>query len=62
MWKELVRSPKRQHLTMLHRALDDTARRLIIRAPIVATPGLLKLTLYLGFSIYHHNNLGTGLC
>ena len=46
---------------MIHRALDDTAHRLSIRASILATPGLIKLSLDLGFFLYHRDNLGTGL-
>ena len=61
MRKELARAPKRQHLTTLQRALNDTPRRLSARAPIVATPGLIKLTLDLGFRIDHRYNIGTGL-
>ena len=56
-----MRSLKRQHLTTLQRSLDNTARHLSFRAPIVATPGFLKLTLTLGFSLDHHNDLVTGL-
>ena len=61
MWKELARAPKRQHLAILQRPLDDTARRLSVRVPIVATPGIFKLTLDLGFYLYHCDNFGTGL-
>ena len=46
---------------MIHRVLDDTAHRLSIRAHILATPGLLKLSLALGFCLYHRYDLGTGL-
>ena len=59
MWKELVGYPKRQHLTTHQRALDDTARRLGVWAPIVATPVLPKLTLSLGFRLEHRNDLVT---
>ena len=61
VWNELVKEPKSQHLTTLQRALDNTARRLSARVPIVVTPGLLNLTLSLGFRLYHHSDLGTGL-
>ena len=57
MWKKLVRALKLQHLTTLHRAYDNIVWRLSVHAPIVATPGLLKLTLALGLRIYHHDNL-----
>ena len=46
---------------MLQRALDNTAQRLSVHAPIVMTPGLLKPTLTLGFYLYRRDNLGTGL-
>ena len=45
----------------LQRALDDTARRLRVQAPIVVTPGLLNLTLSLGFLLDHRDNWGMGL-
>ena len=45
----------------LQRALNDTAHRLSVRAPIVAMPGLLKLTLDLGFRLDCCNDLGMGL-
>ena len=41
--------------------LDNTTRRLSIRAPIVAMPGLLKPNLALGFRPEHHDELGTCL-
>ena len=49
IWKDLVESPKCQHLVTLQMALDDTACCLSICASIVATLGLLELTLALGF-------------
>ena len=61
MWKELVGAPKRQHLTTLQRAVNNTARRLSVRSTIVAMPGLLKITLALGFCLEHHNDLDLGL-
>ena len=61
MWKELVGAPKREHLTTLQSSLDDTARRLSIRAPIAAIPGLLNITLALGLCLENHNDLGSGL-
>ena len=48
-------------MTTLQRSLDDTARRLSVHAPIVAMPGLHKLTLALGFWLDHRYNLGTSL-
>ena len=51
IWKELARFPERQHLTTLQRALDKTAHFLSIHMPIVATPGLLKITSSLGFRL-----------
>ena len=51
---------KRQHLTTLQRDLDNTARHLRIRASIVTTPWILKLTLVLGFRLDHCDDLGTG--
>ena len=61
MWKELSGPLNRQHLTMLQRALEDTAWRLRIHAPIVATPGMIKITLELGFYLEHRDGLGLGL-
>ena len=61
MWRELVRAPKHQHLTTIQRNLDDIARHLTVRAPIFATPGLLKIILDLGLRLYHRDDLGTGL-
>ena len=48
-------------MTTLQRALDDTTRHLSIRAPIVATSGMLKLTPALGSRLDHHKYLDTGL-
>ena len=45
---------------LLQRALDNTAWRLSFRALIVATPGMLKLTLALGFLVDHRGDLDTG--
>ena len=61
MRKELARYPKRQHLKTLQRALVYTAWRLSARMSIFATPGLLKLTLVLGFHLDHRDNLCIGL-
>ena len=54
-------SPKRQKLTTLQFDFDDTARRLSVRSPIVATRSLMKMTLALGFRLYHMYNLVTGI-
>ena len=61
IWKEISGNPKRQHLTMLQRALDNTDFRLSVRMPTVAAPGLFKLTLSLGFYLDHWYNLEMGL-
>ena len=61
VWRVLSDAPKSHHLTALQRAFGDTAWRLGIRPPIVATPGLLKITLSLIFHLNHRYNLGTGL-
>ena len=61
IWKELSGVPKLHHLTTLQRALDDTARRMGVHTPIVATPVLIKLTLSLYFLLDHQDNLLTGL-
>ena len=45
----------------LCRDLYNIAWRLSVRAPIIATPGLLNLTLELGFYLYHQYDLGMGL-
>ena len=45
----------------IQRALKDTSWILSIRTPIVATPGLLKLTPSLGSCLDHHKDLDTGL-
>ena len=52
---------KHQHLTTLQMHLDDTACCLRVHTPIIATPGILKITLDLGFYLDNHNDLGTGL-
>ena len=61
IWKKIEGDLKHQHLPTLQRALDDTAHRLRVRAPIIATPGLLNLTLALGCHMDHLDNLGTCL-
>ena len=61
MWKELAAPPICQHLMTLQRALDNTTRRLNVQAPINATPGLLKITLTIGFRLEHRDDLGSGL-
>ena len=43
------------------RNLDDTTWSLSAWAPILATPGLLKITLALGFLLEHHDDLCSGL-
>ena len=45
----------------LQRDHNNTSRCLSICMHIVATPGLLKITLDLGFRIYHRDNLGMDL-
>ena len=50
IWKDLAGGPKHQHMKTLQKVLDDTACCLRFHAPIVVMPGLLKLTLALGFS------------
>ena len=50
-----------QHMTTLHRVLNDTAPRLSIWSPIIVTPGLLKLTLALGSCLEHRDDLGLGI-
>ena len=40
----------------LQSALNHTAQHLRIHALIVAMPGLLKHTLYLGFCLYHRDD------
>ena len=57
----MVDAPKRQQLTALQCAFDDTTWRLSSRALIIVTPSLLKITLTLGFYLDHRDNLGTGL-
>ena len=52
-YKELTGVPNLHHLKTMQRALDDTAYCLSVRAPIVTTPGLIKLTLSLGFYLEH---------
>ena len=53
--------PTHKHLTTFQREFDDTFRSLIIRAPIVSTLGLLKITLSLGFRLDPLDNLIMGL-
>ena len=47
VWKELAGAPKHQHLMNLKRYLNAPDWRLSFHAPIVVTPGLLKLTISL---------------
>ena len=61
IWKGIVETPKCQHLTTIQRVIDDTVCCLNIRAPIVMTSGLLKLTVDLGFCLDHRDALGMGL-
>ena len=58
--KSLADVPNFQHLTTLQRAFDNATQRLSIRAPIVAIPVLLNMTLTLGFSFNHRENLCMG--
>ena len=46
---------------MMQRDLDDTSHRLSVHAPTVATSGLLKLNLSLGFLLDHWDDLGMGV-
>ena len=59
--KDLTGSPNRHCPRMVHRALDNISRRLSVRAPIAVMPGLLKITLSLGFLLDHQYDLGTCL-
>ena len=61
MWKVLEDSPKRQQLTTIQRAFYDIARRLSIRAHIIATSSLLNMDLSLGFRLDHREDPGTDL-
>ena len=61
MWKELLGSPKCQHMMTLQKAFDNTAQRLSIRAPIGVPTGMLNLNLALGLRLEHRNDLGSGL-
>ena len=45
----------------LQMALNNTTRLLSVHAPINATPGILKITLELGFCLEHRNDLCLGL-
>ena len=59
--KELAIPLKHQHLMTLQRSLDNTTRRLNVRAPIIVMPGIIKITLALGFRLEHRNYLSLGL-
>ena len=61
IWKDMENSPKRQQLINLQRVFDDMAQRMGVRTPIVATPGLLKITLSLSFLTDHMDSLEMGL-
>ena len=45
----------------LQRDLYNITRRLSVQTPIIATPGLLKITLKLGYRLEHCDNLGSGI-
>ena len=61
VWKELTMALKHQQLTTLQRAFNDTDCRRRVRATIIATPGLLKITLGIGFCLDQRDDLVTGL-
>ena len=56
--KALSDAPKRQQMTTLQCAFDDTTRQLRFYKHIVATPSLLKTTLALCFCLNHRDDLG----
>ena len=61
VWKALADSPKWQHLNTSQTAFDDIERRLSVHAPIIATPGILKMTINLGLRLYNRDDLGMGI-
>ena len=61
VWKVLAYAPKRQQLTTLQRVFNDTAQRMSVHAPIVDTPGSLKISLSIGFRLEHRDNLVMGI-
>ena len=61
VWRNLASITNRQHIVTLHCGFDDTYHHPRVCMPTIATLGLLKMTLYLGFHLYHHEDLGTRL-
>ena len=61
MWKTLEDLPKRQQITALQRAFDDISQRMVICAPIIATPSLFNISLALVFFLNHRDELRTGI-
>ena len=59
-WKEPTRAPKHQHMMTLQKDLGNISHCLSVCTPIIATPGLPKLTLALGFCLDHRDDLYTG--
>ena len=48
-------------MVVLHPVLDITTYCIEVQNSTVETPGILKISLYLGFRLEHHDNLGTGV-
>ena len=61
VWKALIGNPKIQQLTYLQRVFNAKARRPGVRTPIVATHGLLKMSMYLSFHLNHRDELVMGI-
>ena len=61
VWKALSGASNRHQPTSLQLSLDETTRLLGVCAPIAATPGLLKMILYLSFRLNHRDDMGMEL-
>ena len=61
IWEALARASKHHQLLVLQQAFDTAAENMGLRAPIIATPSLLKLVPELGFRMESRYNLTTEL-
>ena len=61
VWEALARASKHQQLLVRQRAFDWTAEEMVLRAPTIATPSLLKLVLALGLRMESRDDLTTEL-
>ena len=61
IWEALAQATKHQKLLVLQRSLYTAVEDMVLRAPTIATPSLLKLVLALGFRMKSRDYLTTVL-